>query len=97
MRHFALVLLLSLSAGLAHAHKPSDSYLALWVQGKRVTGQWDIALRDLDFAIGLDADGDGEITWKEVKAKQAEIDGYAMARLSVADNGAYCPTTAPSI
>jgi hypothetical protein len=30
-----------------------------------VTGRWDIALRDLDFALGLDADGDGEITWGE--------------------------------
>jgi hypothetical protein len=54
---------------IAEAHKPSDSYLALSVQGTIVQGQWDIALRDLDFAIGLDADGDGEITWGEVKAK----------------------------
>ena len=57
----------------AQAHKPSDSYLALSVQGDNMTGQWDVALRDLDFAIGLDADGDGEITWGEVKASHRAI------------------------
>ena len=46
-----------------HAHKASDSYLVLDVQGAQVVGQWDIALRDIDFALGLDADGDGSITW----------------------------------
>jgi len=67
-RRFAAPLLLSfallfLCSPFADAHKPSDSYLALSVQNETVAGQWDIALRDLDFAIGLDADGNGEITW----------------------------------
>src|SRR5437867_9195644 len=93
MRRFALVLLLGSWAGLAHAHKPSDSYLAIRVQGEELSGQWDIALRDLDFAIGLDADGNGEITWGEVKAKHKEIAAYAMARLAIAANGAACPAT----
>jgi hypothetical protein len=93
MRRFGLVLLLSLWVVPAAAHKPSDSYLTLWVQGKQVTGQWDIALRDLDFAIGLDADGNGEITWGEVKAKHKEIAAYAMSRLVIAMAGTSCPTT----
>ena len=87
-----LALLLCLGCAFAHAHKPSDSYLVLSVQGDGVTGQWDIALRDLDFAIGLDADGNGEITWGEVKAKHKEIAAYAMARLSIAADRAICPT-----
>ena len=53
------------------AHKPSDSYLSLDVDGTRVTGRWDIALRDLDVALGLDADGDGRITWGELRARHA--------------------------
>ena len=48
-------------------------------------------MRDLDFAIGLDANADGEITWGEVKAKHAEISAYAMARLAIAANGVICP------
>ena len=76
---------------LAHAHKPSDSYLTLSVNGATVAGQWDIALRDLDFAIGLDSNGDAEITWGEVRAKHAEIAAYAMPRLAVSTAGKPCP------
>jgi len=60
---------LALATATAFAHKPSDSYLAISVEGTEVKGQWDIALRDLDFAIGLDDNGDGDITWGEVKAQ----------------------------
>ena len=44
----------------ALAHKPSDSYLTLSIEADRIDGRWDIALRDLDYAIGLDADDDGQ-------------------------------------
>ena len=74
------------------AHKPSDSYLTLKVTGKQVDGQWDIALRDLDMAIGLDADGNGELTWDEVRAKHADIAAYALSRLALSvPNGGACP------
>jgi len=76
----------------AHAHKPSDSYLALDVAGSVIQGQWDIALRDLDFALGLDTDGDAQITWGEVRAKRGDIDAYAMSRLQLRSNMAACPT-----
>ena len=89
-KHVLLILLLLCSA-LAQAHKPSDSYLTLSVEETSVVGQWDIALRDLDFAIGVDTDGDGEITWGEVKARKKEIVAYALARLSISGAGAECP------
>ena len=89
-----LVLLALLHAAPAAAHKPSDSYLAVQVADGRVTGQWDIALRDLDFAIGLDADGNGEITWGELRARHGEIAAYALARLAVQGDGAACPLQA---
>jgi hypothetical protein len=75
----------------AHAHKPSDSYLSITVQPDgSVTGRWDIALRDLDFAIGLDADGDGNITWGEVRTRHPAIAAYAAARLTLATNAGAC-------
>ena len=80
-----VLFILLLACGSAHAHKPSDSYLALSAAGKELRGQWDIALRDLEFAIGLDADGDGAITWGELRRKQAEVVAYALARLKVRD------------
>jgi hypothetical protein len=82
MRRIA-ALLLALVAGLAHAHKPSDSYLTLHADGATLSGQWDIALRDLEFAIGIDADADGRITWGELRARHAEIAAYALARLTL--------------
>ena len=85
-----LFLLLLLAAGTAQAHKPSDSYLAVSVQGAEVRGQWDIALRDLEFALGLDANGNGEITWGELKAKRAETEAYALSRLKISSDGKSC-------
>ena len=85
-----LFLLLALTASAAGAHKPSDSYLVIAVAGDTIRGQWDIALRDLDFAIGLDSNGNGEITWGEVRAHHADIDAYALARLTIALDGAEC-------
>jgi hypothetical protein len=86
----ALILGSFLCAGSAFAHKPSDSYLALEINGDRISGQWDIALRDLEYAIGLDANGDGEITWGEVRARHADIAAYALARLALRVDGRAC-------
>jgi hypothetical protein len=82
-RWFFLFALLCCAALPAQAHKPSDSYLSLNVQGENVSGQWDIALRDLDFAIGLDQDGDGKLTWDEIRARHTAIAAYALERLSL--------------
>ena len=45
--------------------------------------RWDIALRDLDAAIDLDANDDGKLTWGEVKAAWPRIQTYALARLTI--------------
>jgi hypothetical protein len=89
-RALALACLLLLFAAQAQAHKPSDSYLSISVVGGQLSGRWDIALRDLDFAIGLDSDGDGAITWGELRGRHAEIAAYAAARLAVAVDGVAC-------
>jgi hypothetical protein len=85
-----IALFLILTHGVASAHKPSDSYLKINVDGASITGQWDIALRDLDFAIGLDSNQDNAITWGEVKTKHAEIAAYALSRLTLGPAGAPC-------
>jgi hypothetical protein len=92
MRNALLVIaaLLALAVAPVHAHKPSDAYLTLARDGTVVTGQWDVALRDLEAAIGLDADGDGAITWGEVRAKHDAIAAYALSRLALRSDNRPC-------
>ena len=81
-----LVFWLGLSANV-WAHKASDSYLVLAVQGHSVSGQWDIALRDIDFALGLDSNGDSDITWGELRARHTELSAWALGRLKLQRGG----------
>ncbi len=69
--------------GPAQAHKSSDSYLQLDAGPSGMTLRWDIALRDLDAALDLDADEDGKLTWAEVKTAWPRVQDYALARLQV--------------
>lgn len=67
------------------AHKPSDSYLTV-TQGRSPVAldvRWDIALRDLNQAIGLDVNANGEITWGELRGRTAAVTQYAVSRLEI--------------
>lgn len=76
---FRLLATLALAAlhGAAAAHAASDAYLTLRVDGTHVEQRLDIALRDLDRELALDADGDGVLTWGEVRSRWAEIAALA--------------------
>ncbi|MEF2265750.1 HupE/UreJ family protein [Janthinobacterium sp. LS2A] len=94
MKRCLFILLLCAWLAPAQAHKPSDSYLSLEIHGQQIEGQWDIALRDLDFAIGLDGNGDGALTWDEIRARHEAIAAYALQRLQVASDQGACPLKA---
>ena len=89
MRRLVLLVLLA-ACGAAQAHKPSDSYLTVFADGGSLRGQWYIALRDLEFALGLDENGDGAITWGELKAKRRDAEAYAFSRLKLLADGQPC-------
>jgi hypothetical protein len=78
-----VALALSVVAGLAAAHKASDSYLQIAATPDRLEVRWDIALRDLDVALDLDSDADGKLTWGEVRAAWPRIEAYALPRLAI--------------
>jgi HupE / UreJ protein len=90
LRTLLLGLACFLVSGVALAHKPSDSYLTLDASGRTIAARWDIALRDLDYTLGLDRDGNGAITWGELRARLADVDAYALPRLVVAGDAEVC-------
>jgi hypothetical protein len=98
----AALLLLAACAltSVAAAHSASDAYLTLTAaQASPRTllhGQWDIALRDLDFVLKLDDNGDGRVTWGETKHHQSDIERYAYAHLHVADDAGSACTIKPT-
>ena len=75
----------------AEAHKPSDSYLTLEVVGSEVQGRWDIALRDLDYAIGLDSNDDGAITWGELRRRHDAVAALALSHFRIVSADDECP------
>lgn len=83
-------ILLSFYCHASIAHKSSDSYLTLKATGNRIEGQWDIALRDLDYAIGLDANEDGAITWGELRSQRDAVNVYAFNHLKIGDGRSPC-------
>ena len=93
LRAGLLALLCLVALAPAYAHKPSDSYLTLNVKGERIDGQWDIALRDLDMALNLDQNGDGDLTWDELRSQHPQIAAYALSRLNLATDAGNCPIT----
>jgi HupE / UreJ protein len=90
MRRCLGVALACLLPFAAWAHSSSTSYVTIVASGHDARLQWSIALRDLDTAIGLDANDDGDITWGELRARQSEVDAYALSRLHLSTGGADC-------
>ena len=78
------------AAAPAWAHKPSDAHLRLAVDGDAIAGRLDVAVRDLDAALELDADGNGEITWRELSDGAPRIADYVTRRLTLGADGVPC-------
>ena len=87
-----LALLLQLTQSTAWAHKPSDSYLTLRATAAStdISVRWDIALRDLDYVLQLDRDGNGELTWGEVRQRESDITRLATSRLTLTSADKAC-------
>ena len=92
----SFVLATALNLSPAAAHSASDAYLTIEAGARAssgetiVRGEWDVALRDLDFALRLDDNGDGNITWGELRKHQAAIDRYAYGYLRASADGKDC-------
>lgn len=90
VRHLVLGLALATAAAAALAHAPSNATLELSAEASTVHQRWDIALRDLDRVLPLDADDDGRITAGELRAAWGEIGGLADAGLALTQADGAC-------
>lgn len=81
---------LVLVAPPARAHKPSDSYLTITPRGAEIGVRWDIAVRDLEYAVGVDQNGDGSVTWGELQRSASAIRTYALGHLTLSGDGQIC-------
>lgn len=71
----------------AGAHTFSTSYLTLNDNPDKLTGEWHLALRDLEDAVGLDMNDDGVITWGELSSRKEAVSAYALSRLHIQGDG----------
>jgi len=87
-----LVLLLGLAllGRPAAAHVPTRNLLDVEVSGPSLRVQWHVQLVDLDYALGLDEDADGAITWGEVQARHPAIEAYLLPQLQLEADGERC-------
>jgi hypothetical protein len=72
---------LLLAAPLVQAHIASNGFLTLHVDRAHVSGALELAIRDGELAVGLDHDGDGKVTWGELRAGQAALQTYVLGHL----------------
>lgn len=75
---------------LAYAHKPSDAYLQLQVQGAQIEQRFDIALRDLERELALDANDNGQLEWRELRTRWGDIAQLAQQGLALHADGQPC-------
>lgn len=79
-----------LFAHSALAHSLNDSYLTLDASGAQLDGTLQLAVDDLEIAIGLDSNADRQVTWGEILQAGSAIDNYIEQRLIVSRNAAEC-------
>jgi len=81
---------LLLAAPLAQAHIASSGFLSLQVERSHVSGALELAIRDGELAVGLDHDGDGKVTWGELKSSQSALQTYVLGHLHLAGADGPC-------
>jgi len=98
MRNIVAVSVGMLVGAHSNAHSASDAFLTLTVKKRSerngektiVRAQWDVALRDLDFVLRIDDNGDGDISWHELRAHRNAIAQYAYRFIHFAGGRSAC-------
>jgi len=97
MRRLIACALLSLSAAAAQAHIASNGFLSARVEGTHVSGSIEMAVRDAELAIGVDANHDGRITWGELRASEPQLIRYLEQHMQLSAQGQRCALALQSL
>jgi hypothetical protein len=90
LRRLSWTAALVLTGPLAQAHIASNGFLSLQVDRAQVSGALELAIRDGELAVGLDRDGDGRVTWGELRASQTALQVYVLGHLHFAGAEGQC-------
>jgi hypothetical protein len=86
-----LAVAMACAAMSAQAHVASNGFLSLAVDGARVQGVLELAVRDGEIAVGLDRDRDGRVSWGEARAAQDTLARYLLGHVLLAAPDGRCP------
>lgn len=82
----------------AQAHSVGTSYLVVeTTEADVLQVRVDLSLRDLEFAIGLDANHDARITWAEVQTSDQALNNYIADRVHITRGDEACKFGAPTL
>lgn len=81
----------------AQAHVASNGFLVVQVSGQDANGSVELAVRDVELAVGLDANGDGKVTWAELRAAQPQLLRYLNEHLAFMAQNRACDLTIQGI
>jgi HupE / UreJ protein len=81
LRKLSWLPMLLMGAHSAQAHISSNGFLTLQVDRAQISGALELAIRDGELTVGLDHDGDGKVTWGELRASQTALETYVFGHL----------------
>jgi hypothetical protein len=68
----------------------SNGFLAANVNGQDVSGSVELAVRDVELAVGVDANRDGKVTWGELHDAEPQLARYLAQHVSFAAQDQAC-------
>ncbi len=89
MKRIWLLILLAW-VGAAQAHIASNGFLVANVQGQDISGSVELAVRDVELAIGVDTNRDGKVTWGELRSNAPRLLHYVGQHLFLSAQDSSC-------
>ena len=90
IRATAALILMSTLSPLAQAHIASNGFLVVQVHGQQLSGSIELAVRDVELAIGVDANRDGKVSWGELRASEPQLIQYVAQHLDIGAHNSPC-------